>query len=75
MRIHLPAATGGVVGGVTVCVELCKEFLNAHNAQHEHPGLVSVIARTPVTFLKGSGDGKLGDLFPVAENAEFCLAA
>ena len=73
--VHLSSAAGGIVRDVPVRVQLRKKFLNAHHAQHEHPGLVTVITGTPVTFLEGSGYGELGDLFSIAENAELCLAA
>ncbi len=72
--VHRAAACGGIVGQVRVGVELGKKFLDAHHACHEHPGLVTIIARAPVTLAEGAGNGQVGQFLAVAENAEFCLA-
>src|SRR5688572_6596835 len=56
-------------------VELCKKFLDAHGAHHEHPGLVTIISGTPVALAKGTCNGDLDDLFAIAEDAELGLAA
>src|SRR5688572_15603061 len=56
-------------------VELCKKFLDVHGAHHEHPGLVTIISGTPIAFAESTRNRDLGDLFSVAEDAEFRLAA
>ena len=75
MRVHLAAAAGGVVGDIGMGVQLRKKFLDAHYAEHEHPGLIAVITGTPVPFAEGAGDGELGDLLAIAKNSKLCLTA
>jgi hypothetical protein len=58
-----------------VGIKLGKKFLDIHHPQHEHPGLVTVISRAPVAFLKGTRDGEVGKLLAIAKNPKFCLTA
>ncbi len=75
MRVH--AAPAGVRFGihVGVRVKLGKKFLDAHHTQHEHPGLIAIIAGAPVAFLKRAPNRKVGKFLAVAKDAELGLAA
>ena len=57
-----------------MAVELGEEAAEVHDPEGEHPGLVPVIARSPVAFLEGSRERQLGDLLAVAEYSEFGLS-
>ena len=74
MRIHRPPPGIRFVVQIRMGVELRKKFLDIHHPQHEHPGLVTIISRAPVTLLKGTRNGDIGKFLAVAENTKFCLA-
>ena len=74
MAVHVAPAGVGFKGRVGMRVKLREELLKREQVQGEHPGLVAVIARAPVAFLKSMGDGELGQFLAVAEDAELGFA-
>ena len=75
MPIHAAAGGGWFEINIRVRVKLGKEFLQPDHAQRKHPGLVAVVARTPVAFVKRACDGQLGDFLAIAKNAKFGFPA
>jgi hypothetical protein len=75
MSVHLPSGGGGIGRHVGVGVKLREIFLDGHDAGSKGEGLVPVIAGAKVALAKGFGHGDLGQLFAVAEDAEFGFAA
>ena len=73
--VHRPPAGHRLKLRVGVGVKLSEEFLDGMQAQGEQQRLVAVIARAHVAGTHRLSQGKLGDLFAVAEDAEFRLAA
>ncbi|MPM36565.1 hypothetical protein SDC9_83164 [bioreactor metagenome] len=60
MVVHTSSARIGLLVGVWVAVDLGKELLKGQQSGRHHPGLVTVVAGAPITFLIGMGDGDLG---------------
>ena len=75
MPDHRASAGGGIMLHVGMGVKLGKILLDVDHAEGEHPGLVAVVARAPVAFAEGAGDGHLGDFLAVAKDAEFGFSA
>ena len=74
MAIHLPPAGGRLIVEIGVGVELAEPVLHFEQAGGEHEGLVAVITGADVARPEGAGHGQLGELFAVAEDAEFGFA-
>lgn len=75
MTVHRASARDGLGVQVSVGVELGEPLLDVDHAEHEHPGLVAVVARAPVAFAEGARNGEIGEFLAVAEDAELGLAA
>ena len=75
VTVHRASARDGFGVQVGVGVELGEPLLDVDHAEHEHPGLVAVVARAPVAFAEGARNGEIGEFLAVAEDAELGLAA
>ena len=75
VTVHRASARDGLGFEVGVGVELGEPLLDVDHAEHEHPGLVAVVARAPVAFTEGARNGEVGEFLAVAKDAKLGLAA
>ena len=73
MTIHLSASGKRIIGSIGI--ELGKKLLNGSDATGKHPCLIPVVPGAPVSFLKGTRQGDLGNFLTITENAEFSFTA
>ena len=74
VAVHLPAGAGGFLVQVGVGVELGEPLLHGELADGEHEGHVAVVAAAPVAMAELLGQGHLGQLLAITEDAELGLA-
>ena len=74
MAVHLTARRHGLTGGVSVGVELGEILLDGQQAGSHHQRLVPVVSTAEVAGPKLAGEGQLGHLLAVSEDAELGLA-
>jgi hypothetical protein len=75
VRIHAAALRVRLGFKIRVCIQLREHLLQAHHAEHRHPGLVTIIAGAPVSFVEHMTKCNVGKLLAVAKDAELGLAA
>ena len=75
MAIHLSACRHGLPLRIGVRVELGEVLLNRQQAEGHHQGLVPIIPAAKIAGLELTGQGELGHLLAVSENAEFGLSS
>jgi len=74
MAVHLTACRHGLAGGVGVGVELSEILLDGQQADRHHQRLVPIVSTAEITGLELAGEGQLGHLLAVSEDAELGFA-
>ena len=75
VRVHAPAAGTRLGIQIGVRIELGEMLLESRDAQHVHPGLIAVVARSPVPLSENPGNGDIDNFLATPEDAELRLAA
>jgi len=70
MAVHVAPAGVGLVGWVRVRIKLGKELFQCQVVHRHHPGLITVIAGSPVPIAEVVQNSKLNEFLAVSEDAE-----
>jgi len=74
MPVHIATTAVRIEIRVSMRIELREEFFECEQVKRHHPGLITIVPRTPIAFFKSTGDCQLGEFFSVTKDTKLGFA-